>query len=415
MSFFGVWFTAGFLVDGWIRLHAATPLDAVLAPWRVLLYSGYLACAVLLLGAAWVSMRRGFSLKNALPAHYTLSLYGIIAFPLVVVLDAWWYQRVPVIGSMDVLLSPTRLLFALCMVVVVAGPLRELLRRHDENRRGLLAEVPPLLSLVSVIAVFSFTVQFLHPFIDVWPAQLSALPFFGEALGIAQIVFFIALLMSLILLLLRRRDLPVGSFTFILGLHALSMAAIGASSFFVVASIVAGGIIDMLLSHAGRRLFEPRVIRLFAFSVPVVFTICYFAVIEMAGGILWSEHVWLSAISIAGLTGWLISYVVVPPYHDHASTREKGEGAHPLLHLAGAAAEAVLEGVHQSPWFISAHEELARRLKNIKSVTEEEYQSLVKEVAGKHQHLSAFDAERLTGMLAKHGKRLVSAWKEAAH
>jgi hypothetical protein len=39
----------------------------------------------------------------------------------------------------------------------------------------------------------------------------------------------------------------------------------------------------------------------------------YFLALRLTEGIWWSVHVWAGAIVLAGLVGWLVSYLVVPP------------------------------------------------------------------------------------------------------
>ena len=39
----------------------------------------------------------------------------------------------------------------------------------------------------------------------------------------------------------------------------------------------------------------------------------YFAGVQATGGVSWSIHMWTGAIVIAGIIGFLLSYLVVPP------------------------------------------------------------------------------------------------------
>ncbi len=39
----------------------------------------------------------------------------------------------------------------------------------------------------------------------------------------------------------------------------------------------------------------------------------YFVALAMTEGISWSIHLWTGSIGLAGLTGWLLSYLLMPP------------------------------------------------------------------------------------------------------
>jgi hypothetical protein len=39
----------------------------------------------------------------------------------------------------------------------------------------------------------------------------------------------------------------------------------------------------------------------------------YFAALAATQGIAWTPHLWLGAIVFAGVAGWLLSYLVLPP------------------------------------------------------------------------------------------------------
>jgi hypothetical protein len=46
--------------------------------------------------------------------------------------------------------------------------------------------------------------------------------------------------------------------------------------------------------------------------VPLVWYSLYFLALHLTHGVWWSVHVWAGAIVVAGLVGWLVSYLVVP-------------------------------------------------------------------------------------------------------
>jgi hypothetical protein len=64
---------------------------------------------------------------------------------------------------------------------------------------------------------------------------------------------------------------------------------------------------------------RPASVRFFAFAVPVMFYALYFIDLQIVGpaifqsGILWSVPFWTGAPVIAGIAGFLLSFVMIPP------------------------------------------------------------------------------------------------------
>ncbi|MFC6730335.1 hypothetical protein ACFQDG_16920, partial [Natronoarchaeum mannanilyticum] len=57
---------------------------------------------------------------------------------------------------------------------------------------------------------------------------------------------------------------------------------------------------------------NPRALRTFCALVPATFAATYFLVYELAEGVAWTVHVWTGAIVLAGASGLLLSYAVLP-------------------------------------------------------------------------------------------------------
>ena len=52
---------------------------------------------------------------------------------------------------------------------------------------------------------------------------------------------------------------------------------------------------------------------LFTFALPATFYLCYFPALMLTEGIAWSVHLWVGSIMLAGIAGWLLSYLLLPP------------------------------------------------------------------------------------------------------
>ncbi len=136
----------------------------------------------------------------------------------------------------------------------------------------------------------------------------------AETLGMSSILIQSGLLLALVLLFIRRwgTTLPVGWLTFAFGLNALGLSFIHSTFWVVPVAGMAGIVADALycwLRPDTRRMFQ---LRLFAAAVPVVLYSLYFLALFLLGGVWWQIHLWAGGIVLAGVTGWLVSYLMVP-------------------------------------------------------------------------------------------------------
>ena len=152
--------------------------------------------------------------------------------------------------------------------------------------------------------------------------DLRTFVFYRQALGVSGVIIQTAVVMAFVLLAARRFVLPFGALTAILGLNALALSFLGrqvggldGGLGLVPAALVAGLLADTLYAalRASRLRNSQLGFRLFAFGVPVVFYLIYFLTLVATTGIWWSIHLSLGSVVLAGITGWLLSYVAIPP------------------------------------------------------------------------------------------------------
>jgi hypothetical protein len=134
-------------------------------------------------------------------------------------------------------------------------------------------------------------------------------------LGIDDILLQTALLMGLVLLTVRRWGwrLPRGSLTLVVTFNASLMGFLRDQQSLIPVAVIAGLAADGLLHQLKPAVARVRALRLYAGGVPLIWYGVYFLVLRLTQGIWWSVHVWAGAIVLAGLVGWLVSYLVVPP------------------------------------------------------------------------------------------------------
>jgi hypothetical protein len=309
MAALGAALVGGAVIDGWAHRHQPG-LETFFTSWHALLY-GALLLNGLVLGLRWLAgLRSGFGLREALPVGYGLSFLGVLLFGVGGALDMGWHLLFGVEADFAALMSPTHLLLMLSGALIVTGPLRAAWHRPT-GRAGW----PAVLSATMLLSVLTFWGQFDHPVIDWWatPNDPGLPAYVGEELGVLGVVLSSALLVGVVLPLVLRFRLPLGSLTVLLGANAVLMSAMEELGP-VVAVFLAGGLVgDVLLVALRPRGDRVAALRVFAVALPLATYAAYFAYLLSTDEIVWPQHIWLGSIAAAGLTGLLVSLLVAPP------------------------------------------------------------------------------------------------------
>ena len=331
---FTAWLLAGVYLDGWAHLHVPE-LESFFTPWHAVLYSGFLAAATFLVGSLLRNRMKGFPWAKALPDGYQLSLVGAVIFAAAGVGDMLWHLAFGVESDFEALFSPTHLGLALGAALIGTGPLRAGWRRSDldTDPRSWATQLPVVLSLAFLLSEFTFFTQDAHPFGLTWPAEAlrpsqAAVRLLGyhssteemfQLLGAFGFILQSGILMSVVLLALRRWPLRPGTLTLIFTLNASLMAFmrdifLATSPYvLVLVAILGGAAADLLLWRLRPSTERPGRLRCFAFLVPTLLYTLYFLALMLTGGIWWSVPMWTGSVVYAGLVGWLLSYLLVPP------------------------------------------------------------------------------------------------------
>ena len=334
-----VWWLGGLFIDAWA--HSNIPkLETFFTPWHAVLYSGYLAVAITLiikiitnlqqlaananadgttpsLVTAMKDSLRGAGLLRAIPSGYALALQGIVIFAISGIGDMTWHIVFGIERGTEALLSPTHIGLALGVGLAFSSPLRAAWNRSVSTPSWRQLG-PAILSLTFTFSLLTFFTAYANPLINLWPiwqAKDSATK------GITQILLQTGITMSVVLLLLRRWRLPLGTFTLMFALNGALMTVFNPETVVVsIPTALLGGVAtDLLYWRLQPAEAQPIRVRLFAFAVPAIFYGIYFVNLAIVGpiffhsGIIWSVPFWTGAPVVAGITGFLLSYVMIPP------------------------------------------------------------------------------------------------------
>lgn len=274
---------------------------------HVFFYSMFLGIAAVVGVATYLNRRTGATWIEAVPAGYEWGVVGVLLFGAGGVADFGWHSTFGFEVGIEALTSPSHLLLATGAVLFLASPLRATLRR-DGATAGV-ALVPALVSASLVLTILALFTAYVNPLINVFAADGGEVARF---LGIPAFIVFPTLLVGTALALLGRFDLPTGALAAMFAVPAIASVPLSGVFELVVPVVAAGLVGDALVRWKEPTPANPRALRAFGLLVPLTFGVAYFGTVATTLGIAWTIHVWAGAIVLAGFSGLLLTYVVVP-------------------------------------------------------------------------------------------------------
>lgn len=323
----GTWLVVGIFVDGYAHNHRVP--ETFFTPWHAILYSGFLASALWIVGLIYVNKRRnGGSWHQAIPTGYGLGLIGVAVFLFGGIADMTWHLIFGIEQDLDALLSPSHLVLMLGTLLIISSPFRYGWA-FSPDQPGWRHFFPILLSAALTVGVVSFFLMYVWMFrynlaaptvIDWYKSRTD--PFFGirviedlEIRGLSYILLNTLLFMSPVFLLLKRWLVPFGSFTFLFTFISVLMGVLdGFQQYLAILVPLIGGLAADLI-YVKLRLGGNTTggYRILAIAVPVALWGSYFLSMALAGGIGWSPELWVGSIVQASLLSLALSILAISP------------------------------------------------------------------------------------------------------
>jgi len=309
------WLLGGLYADGWA--HGYNLPDSFWTVWHLIFYSGFSVFAAVVLGATALRRASAPTWRSAVPQGYLGSVIGAATFAVGGIADTAWHTAFGVEVGNDILLSPSHLLLALGIFLLVSGPVLADLSRRDQSTR-LVDRLPMVLALTGVFSLLTFMTLYAGPYSGLLGAKGSSLRNDTVFRGLLGMFLFSAFVSGVLLFAIRRTNLPFGSVTILLGVNGLAMivmqghAPLETQLTIIAAAIGAGLIGDVLLRALRPSATRVVPMRVFAAAVPATFFVLYFTAIFVLAGWGWTFTFVSGSVVLCGLVGLLLSFTGTP-------------------------------------------------------------------------------------------------------
>jgi hypothetical protein len=315
MTLLSGWLVAGLYLDGWAHTHGRADAS-FFTPWHAVFYGGFSVIAGIFGYIIARNRLQNFHYLDGLPQGYLSALIGVLVFALGGIGDALWHTLFGAEQDIEALLSPTHLLLAFGMVLIMCSPIQASRHRSAEPR-GWKEWLVLFCSLAFLLSLFAFFTQFAHPWIlpvaatSMRPTTTQLL-FYRQALGIVSMVLQMISIVALVVWLAHRYRLPPITFGLIFAIYNLFLSFLGDQYWLIAVGVLAGLAIDLCRWLVDR--VVPQSIRPYALAAiaPTILAGGYFCGLLLYAGTWWSVHLVGGTVVAVGLLGVTLSIVLAP-------------------------------------------------------------------------------------------------------
>ncbi|MBV9272037.1 MAG: hypothetical protein JO165_13165 [Candidatus Eremiobacteraeota bacterium] len=322
-----IWIMAGTFADG--HEHVYESVETFFNPYHAVIYSGGLFAFAVFIVTALRNVRRGYTVRQAVPKAYSYWLFGATLFLLSGIGDLTWHRIFGFEGGVDILLSPPHIGLLTSGALLGLGPVRSAI---ETQPRTFVQQLPAVLGLGAMIATVQFATQYaFYPETFAHDAPLSpathsedqvvlyTLTHYRVTSGLLIFHWQTILLVAPALFLLARIRVAFGGLAVLAIL--VKVFAAGEQSrnileFIVVvgAAAIAGLAGDAIQKRCRDHISSALLLRLTACAIGVLFAAAYFVLAAMlVGGTWWNQNLVYGIIVQSGLLALLMSNLAAPP------------------------------------------------------------------------------------------------------
>jgi hypothetical protein len=317
-SLIGLWIVTGIFIDGWAHVHILNLIDTFFTPWHASFYSGLLAFAAWLFFLGLRLREPGESALQTLqklPAGYRGGALGVAIFAIGGAADMLWHTLLGFEASIAALLSPPHLVLLTGVLLMGSTAWR------SQRATSASPTVPELISLVSVVVISAFFLNYLSPFR--WSApSLVYVPDRGEdivIMWIGGLLVMTAVLFVPTLWQLRDGRYRLGTLT-VLTLAAGIGISVAMSDHWGLNVLIPAAIAAAIGAFVGEALLMQLPWRTWRYGLPFVCGLAAFAIwsFQLAAyaataGVVWPVTLWGGALLFAGAAAAALASLVWRP------------------------------------------------------------------------------------------------------
>lgn len=329
-AIFGFAFMCGLISDGWSHAHYVT--DTYFTLPHATFFTAFMALAAVTIVTGIRNRKRGYSWKRMLPRGYVPSFWAAILFFPGLPADMAWHLINGVEKSLAVLLSPTHLYLAVCIAIMMTGPLRAALVSPPEKR--FVAQLPMLLSACTFFMLLQFFTQYAFAFDAGFSRAMAPAGFqdvdrsgnlvqivnvfYREIEGLFAVVVHAVLIAGFVVFLTRAFRLVPGSFTLLFTVGIGTLAAMTSNDPVTYVVNVLDGLLTGVAADVLYAAMRPSdalgAFRAFATIVPAI-NVAFFWLLEavLVGGTWWPINLVLGCILVPAVIGLLLSVLASLP------------------------------------------------------------------------------------------------------
>ena len=321
-----LWLTAGLFLDGYAHDHLLTGKESFFTPWHAVFYSGFAATV------AWLGLIVSRRLApprpmwSCLPVGYRSAGVGVAVFAFGGVGDALWHTRFGFERSDEALFSPTHLLLFAGLVLIVSAPFRAASALPSGRIVQWSQFWLPMGSLVLTTAIVAFFSVWGLASRDLLRVRYDVATGSGEAAllaGVASELVATVILMSAVLIVVRRWQPPSATFTLLFTTVAAAFAlAFSGETQGVFAAFAGGVVVDLALAAPMFGRMDNATTRTASAAAlgPVAMWSMYHLLLHSSGDLAWSAPLAAGTPILAGLTGLgLFALTNAPPRTERVS------------------------------------------------------------------------------------------------
>jgi len=313
------WLVIGIGIDVWAHFNGHTD-NTFWTPWHGILYSGLLAVIAATLRIPILNARHGYQVEKIVPPGYQWTMLGTIVSVIGGLADVAWHLAFGVETNIASQYSPSHLLLAIGLILLMSGPFTALLLRSRVGKQLTWSSaLAGILSFGGSWAFLRALLLYLSPYESVLPSaqlykamidQNNTFERLAIALGTSSLYWEVLFFIVPFILIGKRIRLPFGGWTLMYIIGPILLSAVQFHFQALPAALLIGLAMDVVAWRTDLRKTTKTCLSLISAGLGSFFGLAYFISLALNGGSWYVVHVWTGTIFICGALGAAIAIIM---------------------------------------------------------------------------------------------------------